>query len=91
MHHCVFHANYYKKDDSLILSARDPAGDRLETVEFSLKTFKVIQSRARCNGISEHHNEIIALVEEHAALFRERKRKYLKFQQKQGNEILNAV
>ena len=91
MHHCVFDANYYKKDDSLILSARAPAGDRLETVEFSLKTFKVIQSRARCNGISEHHNEIVALVEEHAALFRERKRKYLKSQQKQGNKILKAV
>lgn len=72
MHHCVFANGYYKRDDSLILSAKDHEGNRLETVELSLKTFKVVQSRARFNGMSELHNEIVSLVNSHAALFRQR-------------------
>lgn len=64
MHHCVFEADYYKKRDSLILSARNRSdGSRLETIEVSLKTFKVLQSRARCNGKTEQHDEILRLLE----------------------------
>lgn len=73
MHHCVFFGEYYKRDDSLILSARDSAGNRLETVELSPKTFKVLQSRAVCNGTTELHDEIVSLVNSNAALFRQRK------------------
>lgn len=62
MHHCVFAAGYYKKKNSLILSARDAEGRRLETIEVSLGTFKVLQSRAKCNGTSPQHAEILELM-----------------------------
>ena len=56
MHHCV--AGYVNKKDSLILSAR-MNGERVETIEVSLTSFKVVQSRAVCNGTSKHHDEIL--------------------------------
>lgn len=65
MHHCVFTNEYFLKNDSLILSARDKIGNRLETIEINLKTFKVVQSRAVCNGISRFHEQIVELVKRH--------------------------
>lgn len=62
MHHCVYDMEYYKKSDCLILSATI-SGKRIETVEVSLKSFKVVQSRAVCNGNSKYHDQIISLVE----------------------------
>ena len=62
MHHCVFANSYYKKEDALIMSARDKMGNRLETVEVSIKNLSIVQSRAVNNGISEAHDEIISLV-----------------------------
>lgn len=62
MHHCVGKAEYYKRADCLILSARID-GERIETVEVSLNTFKVIQSRGVCNKNTPFHDRIIALVE----------------------------
>ena len=69
MHHCVYENEYYKKKDSLILSAK-VNGERMETVEVSLKTFKVIQSRAACNKTSAYHNRIIELVNRNMGLIR---------------------
>lgn len=60
MHHCV--AGYVNRADSLILSAREH-GKRVETIEVNLKSFRVVQSRAVCNGTSEHHNEILEVME----------------------------
>lgn len=71
MHHCVFAGKYFNKKDSLILSAKDSEGNRLETVELSLKTFKVLQSRARFNQESPLHSEIIRLVEDNVDLFKQ--------------------
>lgn len=59
MHHCV--AGYWNKENSLVLSARIN-GQRIETIEVNLTTLKVVQSRAVCNGISEHHERILNLV-----------------------------
>lgn len=70
MHHCVFDRRYYDKPDSLLLSARDGKGNRLETVELSLKSFRVLQSRGVCNKLTPFHEEIIRLVEDNADLFR---------------------
>lgn len=61
MHHCVFSNEYYMKPDTLILSATID-GKRIETVEVSLKTFKVVQSRGVCNSNTEYHDKIISLV-----------------------------
>lgn len=70
MHHCVYSNNYFKKTDSLILGARDHNGRRLETVELSLKTFRVLQSRGKFNQSTPLHAEIVKLVESNADLFR---------------------
>lgn len=65
MHHCVFTNNYFKKKNSLILSAKDIAGNRLETIEVSLKTFKVLQCRGKYNNNSSHHDHILELMKIH--------------------------
>lgn len=70
MHHCVFANAYYKKADSLILSARDSRGLRLETVEVSLRTWQVLQSRGVCNNPTKYHDEIIRLVNENMYQFK---------------------
>lgn len=71
MHHCVFTNEYYKKKDSLLLSARIK-DKRLETIEVSLKKFDVLQSHAACNGISEYHDRIIKLVKKNMNLIRQK-------------------
>lgn len=70
MHHCVYAAKYFNRADSLILSARDKDGNRLETIELSLKTFEVVQSRGKCNGTTPYHDQIIGLVRQNIGLFR---------------------
>lgn len=62
MHHCV--GGYYTKTNSLVLSARDEKGKRLETIEIDLKTFKIIQSRGVCNQDSAKHKDIVKLMNE---------------------------
>lgn len=62
MHHCVYARGYYKEKDSLILTARDIDGNRLETVEVSLKGFCVVQSRGVCNSHTDFHDQIVTLV-----------------------------
>lgn len=52
MHHCVFSNEYYKKKDSLILSARI-GKKHIETIEVNLKTFSIVQSRGACNQDTE--------------------------------------
>ena len=79
--HCVFENEYYKRDDSLILSAQIE-GKRAETVEVSLKELKVLQSRGLNNKPTRQHKQIINLVERNMPLIAERihiKRKRRKF------------
>ena len=67
MHHCVFANEYWnvkKHPDSLILSAKDRQGNRLETVEVNMKTWSIVQSRGLLNDPSERHDEIIELVKQ---------------------------
>lgn len=61
MRHCVFAGEYYLRPDSLVLSATIE-GKRIETVEISLKTLKVVQSRGVCNKNTEYHDRIVKLV-----------------------------
>ena len=69
MHHCV--GDYHNRENSLILSATIN-GKRIETVEVSLKTFEVVQSRGVCNSDTEYHDRIIDLVNGNANLIRKR-------------------
>lgn len=71
MHHCVFTNEYFKRKDSLILSAR--IGDKpIETIEVNLKRFDIVQSRAACNGKSEYHNRIVELVKKNMNVIRQK-------------------
>ena len=71
MKHCVFTNEYFKKENSLILSARID-DKRLETVEVSLKTLDVVQSRGVCNSNTEYHDRIVGLVRKNIDLIRKR-------------------
>lgn len=71
MHHCVWDNKYYLKENSLILSAT-VSGERIETIEVSLKTFKVIQSRGICNSFTKYHKRIIKLVNSNMEVIRRR-------------------
>ena len=62
MHHCVYSNGYYKLKSSLILSARIN-GESVETIEVSLRDFKILQSRGKYNQTTLHHNRIIRLME----------------------------
>jgi len=73
MHHCMFRLEYYARTDSLILSAHDRKGNRIETVEFDLTQGKVIQSRGLCNANTEYHDRIINLVNSNAYRFMQAK------------------
>lgn len=69
LHHCV--ASYALREDSLVFSARI-RGKRIETVEVSLKTFEVVQSRGLQNSNTEYHDRIISLVNKNMHLIKER-------------------
>lgn len=60
--HCLFHNSYYDKEDSLILAAYKN-NEILETIEFSLKTYSVVQSHGFKNNDTEYHDKIIQIVE----------------------------
>lgn len=62
MHHCVFSNEYYKKKDSLILSAKNEDGERIETIEILLNTGKVNQCFGKFNKFTEHHEKILKIV-----------------------------
>lgn len=74
MHHCVFCAGYYLKENSLIFSATIN-GERIKTVEFDPKQFRVAQSRGVCNKNTEYHDRIVSLVNSNADAIRQRMRK----------------
>lgn len=68
MHHCVYANEYFnvkEHPDSLILSARDKDGERIETVEVDIKSGSIIQSRGHCNQNTPRHGEIISLVDKY--------------------------
>ena len=71
MRHCVFSNEYYMKENSLILSATIN-GKRIETIEISLDTLKVIQSRGVCNTNTQYHDQIISLVNKNSHLIQKR-------------------
>jgi hypothetical protein len=69
MHHCVFAAEYYKKLDSLLLTAK-VNGECAETIEVDLKRYELVQSRGVCNQNSKYHEEIVSLVNDNMDVIR---------------------
>ena len=70
MHHCVFSNGYYKKTDSLILSAKDLDGHRVETIEVSISEGKVLQSHGVNNLFTKRHEYIVDLVTKNIPVIR---------------------
>ncbi len=60
-HHCVFSGGYYRKEESLVLSARFK-GKPIETVEVDLTNFKILQSRGLQNKATNHHDTIVNIL-----------------------------
>lgn len=69
MKHCV--GSYHSRANSLILSATIN-GKRIETIEISLETLKVVQCRGVCNQNTEYHDRIIKLVNKNVKQIRSR-------------------
>ena len=61
MRHCVFTNGYYKRKDCLIFSVRNTHDKRVATVEFDLKTFKVVQCRGKVNSQPKEYDEILKM------------------------------
>lgn len=74
MQHCVYRNQYYKENSSLILSAKDQDGNRLATIELSLKNWEVLQCRGKMNSVPKYYDEIVSLVKNNVKLFKQAKR-----------------
>mgnify|MGYP002511045815 CR=1 FL=1 len=62
MHHCIYRMKYWQRTDTLLMSARDKEGKRLESIEVNLRDYTVLQSRGLQNQPTEQHDAIVALV-----------------------------
>ncbi|MDQ1164628.1 PcfJ domain-containing protein [Flavobacterium sp. SORGH_AS_0622] len=74
LHHCVFTNEYYKKKNSLILSAKVDS-QSVETIELSLKNMEIIQCRGLKNNASKHHKQILNLMSRNLYQIKERIKK----------------
>ncbi|WET03962.1 PcfJ domain-containing protein [Flavobacterium sp. YJ01] len=74
LHHCVFTNEYYKKKNSLILSAKVDS-QSVETIELSLKNMEIIQCRGLKNNASKHHKQILSLMNRNLYQIKERIKK----------------
>ncbi|OXA78657.1 PcfJ-like protein [Flavobacterium aquidurense] len=61
LHHCIFTNEYFKKKDSLILSARID-NKPIETLEVSLSKMEITQCHGNKNSYSQHHKVIMELM-----------------------------
>lgn len=74
LRHCVFTNEYFKKRNSLILSAKVDS-QSVETIELSLKTMEIIQCRGMRNNSSKHHRQILRLMEKNLYQIKSRMKK----------------
>ena len=72
--HCVYRCGYYKKPESLILSARDAdnMNKRWETIEINLNNFTIAQCYGYKDKFTERHKEITQLMNENMWQIRQR-------------------
>lgn len=70
-HKCLFSAEYDRRENSLIFSARIKE-KIIETIEVDLKTLRVVQSRGVCNKNTEYHDRIVNLINANTHLIKER-------------------
>jgi hypothetical protein len=72
--HCVFTNEYFKKKDSLILSAK-VNNTPIETVEISLSRMEILQCRGMKNKCTKHHRQILNLLSKNFYQIAERMKK----------------
>lgn len=82
LRHCVFTNEYYKKRNSLILSAKFE-NEPVETIEVALPSLEVLQCRGDKNKVSPHHKQILKLL--HQNLYQIKKRMKNKKEQRAEN------
>lgn len=61
LRHCVFTNEYYKKNNSLILSAKFE-NKPVETIEVAIPSLEIVQCRGDKNKVSPHHKQILKLL-----------------------------
>ena len=71
--HCVYRCEYYSKPNSLILSARDKEGHRVETIEVYLDKLTINQCYGYGDTHTKWHKEIVNLMNENMWQVRERR------------------
>lgn len=71
LHHCIYTNEYFKKENSLILSARKKDAI-LETIEVDLTKMQVVQARGKYNQNSEYHEDFLNLVQQNMNKIAER-------------------
>ena len=59
LNHCVFRLGYYRKKDSLILSARDEKNTPIETIEVDLNSLSIRQCYGDHDTFTPHHKDIV--------------------------------
>lgn len=72
MRHCVFSNEYFKEENTLVLTSIGPDGSRLETIEISLDDFRIIQCRGKRNRSTRYHKRIVKLVNNNVHLIKQR-------------------
>ena len=87
MHHCV--GGYYNRPDSLILSATID-GKRIETIEVSLKSYTLVQSRGLQNHYTPYHDRIIELINDNLDLIRVLNENHKQSERKQLRKLQKA-
>ncbi len=71
LNHCVHSSGYFKKPESLIISARID-GKPIETIEVILPSCKIEQARGWDNKPTDHHNDILRLMKKNLKYIRKR-------------------
>lgn len=74
LRHCVFSNRYYKKENSLILSAHK-GNEKIETIEISLNDLQIIQCHGAQNKSTKYHDQIINLINKNIHQIRQRTQK----------------
>ena len=70
MHNCVYHMGYYKKPQTLILTAQDQKQNHLATIRLNTANWKIEELRGPFNKDCERATEIRNLINQNIKLFK---------------------
>lgn len=70
MHNCVYHMGYYKKPQTLILSAQDNQKKHVATIRMNTTNWEIVELRGPFNQDCDRANEIKQLIKSNIKLFK---------------------